>query len=168
MAKKIVKSTTTSSKLEVNRDSLMGVVLDEINNNVNAGDLTAIDELIKAIPTEKLLAFLPEEFTKHIKVIESPTQVDELPCLNVTHVQVYPLAEMVGKTRARARIVLNEQFQLTGLRIVEGSNGLYVSYPSDPSYKGEDCRPLFYPLTKALRENIEAAILIKYNEMNND
>lgn len=84
--------------------------------------------------------------------------------LAVTHVQVHVLKESQGKTKALARVVLNEQMQLTGLRVVDGSNGLFVSYPNDPSYKGEDYRSLFYPLTKELREHIEHCVLEKFQE----
>jgi len=85
--------------------------------------------------------------------------------LAVTHVQVHLLKESLGKTRAFARVVLNEQLQLTGLRIMDGSNGLFVSYPNDPSYKGEDYRSIFYPLTKELREHVEHCVLQKYQEV---
>ncbi len=84
--------------------------------------------------------------------------------LAVTNVQVHALKESLGKTKAFARVVLNEQMQLTGLRVVEGSNGLFVSYPNDPSYKGEDYRSLFYPLTKELREHVEHCVLEKFQE----
>ncbi|HSQ41067.1 MAG TPA: SpoVG family protein [Fibrobacteraceae bacterium] len=86
----------------------------------------------------------------------------EMECLQATHVQVYILKDPVGKTRAFARVVLNEQMQLTGLRVVDGSNGLFVSYPNDPNYKGEDYRSLFYPITKDLRERLEQAVLEEY------
>lgn len=85
-------------------------------------------------------------------------------CLEITNVQVYPLKEAVGKTRAMVRVVLEDQLQLTGMRIVDGSNGLFVGYPNDPGYKGEDFKSLFYPVTKELREHIEHAVLAKYQE----
>lgn len=82
--------------------------------------------------------------------------------LTITHVQVHLLKEALGKTKALARVVINEQLQLTGLRVVDGSNGLFVSYPNDPSYKGEDYRSIFYPLNKELREHVEHCVLEKY------
>lgn len=85
--------------------------------------------------------------------------------LKVTHVQVYTLDTPTGKTRALCRVVLNEQLQLTGLRVVDGANGLFLSYPNDPSYKGEDYRSLFYPVTRELREHIEQEVLKKYHEI---
>lgn len=81
-----------------------------------------------------------------------------------TNVQVYPLTEHMGKTRAFARVVLNDQLQLTGLRVIEGSNGLFVSYPNDPSYNGEDYKSIYYPITRELRDAIEQAVLTKFNE----
>lgn len=85
--------------------------------------------------------------------------------MQVTGCQVFMLKEPCGKTRALARCLLDDQLQLTGLRVVLGANGLFLSYPNDPGYKGEDYRSLFYPVTKDLRNHIEDAVLTKYREM---
>jgi len=84
--------------------------------------------------------------------------------LEITNVQTFPLKEPLGKTKGFARVVLNDQIQLTGLRIVDGANGLFVAYPNDPSYKGEDYKSIFYPLTRELRDHIETVVIAKYNE----
>ena len=84
--------------------------------------------------------------------------------LKVTSVQVYPLREPVGKTRALARVVLNDQLQLTGMRVVDGANGLFIAFPNDPTYKGEDYRSIFYPVTRDLRDHIEQSILDVYKQ----
>ena len=102
--------------------------------------------------------------TKKVTKKQNPEVPTGCNGIVVTSVQIYLLKEPMGKTRALARIVLNDAFQLTGLRIVDGSNGLFVSYPNDPSYKGDDYRSLFYPLTGELREQVEEAVLAKYNE----
>jgi len=101
------------------------------------------------------------------KVQDAPAEVETstIPVLPISQIQVYVLKEAVGKTKALARVVLGEQMQLTGLRIVDGANGLFVSYPNDPSYKGEDYRSLFYPITRELRESIEEALVRKYHEV---
>ena len=82
--------------------------------------------------------------------------------LEVTNVQIYPIKEPKGKLRAMARIVLADQLQLTGLRVYDGAKGLFVSYPNDPSYKGEDYRQIFHPVTGELRAAIEKAVLDEY------
>jgi len=57
---------------------------------------------------------------------------------------------------------------LTGLRVYNGTNGLFVSYPNDPRYKGEDYKQLFYPVTKELRDLVETAILKEYDNAINE
>lgn len=82
-------------------------------------------------------------------------------CLAVTAVQVFP-DEQLGSIKATATVVLNDQLQIRGLRVIDGSNGLFVSYPVDPFYKGEDFRSVVCPITRQLREHIENCVLEKY------
>ena len=81
----------------------------------------------------------------------------------VSDVNIFPVKESKGKLKAFARIVLNHQFQLTCLRIYEGSKGLFVAYPNDPGAK-EEYRQIFFPLSRLLRDSIEKSILAKYHE----
>ena len=85
-------------------------------------------------------------------------------CLAVTQVQVYPFKETpsMGKLLGMASIVLNDQLLVRHLRIMEGENGLFVGYPNDPFYKGEDFRSVCFPMTRQLREHIENCVLEKY------
>jgi len=92
------------------------------------------------------------------------TFFDVLTCSNV---QVYPIKEPMGKTKAMARVTINEQLQLVGLRVVDGINGFFVSYPLDPHNKSEDYHSIYYPITKELREHIEQCVLEKYQEVMN-
>ena len=103
---------------------------------------------------------------KAIKKLDAPATAEmrEL-CLMVTASQVFPLHSPQGKTLALARCVLNEQIQMTGIRIVDGVNGLFVAYPNDPGYKGDDYRPLYYPITQELRDHIEEVLLNQYHEV---
>lgn len=85
-------------------------------------------------------------------------------CLSVTQVQVFPFKEgpSMGHIKGYAKITLNDQFQISGLRIMESENGLYVAYPNDPFYKGEDYCSVCFPITRQLREHIETCVLEKY------
>ena len=85
-------------------------------------------------------------------------------CLAVTQVQVCPFEEgpSTGKLLAMASSVLNDQLHIRGLRIMEGENGLFVGYPNEPFYKGEDFRSVCFPMTRQLREHIENCVLEKY------
>lgn len=85
-------------------------------------------------------------------------------CLAVTNVQVFPFNEGVtmGNVKGLASVVLNDQFLVRGLRVMEGEYGLFVSYPIDPFYNGEDFRNVCNPITRQLREHIENCVLEKY------
>ena len=86
-------------------------------------------------------------------------------CLAVTQVQVFPFKEgpSMGHIVGMASVILNDQFQIRGLRIMEGENGLFVGYPNDPFYKGDDFRSVCFPMTRQLREHIENCVLEKYS-----
>ena len=89
-------------------------------------------------------------------------------CLRVTHVTVYPFKLSVDKSnhiRGVAEIVLNDQLIVRGLRVMDGVNGLFVSYPNDPFYKGEDFRSIYYPISREQREVVENAVLDKYKSI---
>ena len=85
-------------------------------------------------------------------------------CLAVTKVQVYPFRDgaICGKILALATVVLNDQLTIRGLRVMDGEYGMFVGYPNDPFYKGEDLRSIVFPITRALREHIENCVLEKY------
>lgn len=104
----------------------------------------------------KLLQDEPEETIAP----ESPA----FDCLAVTQVQVFPFKEgpSLGHLKGLAQIVLNDQLVIRGLRIMDGLNGLFVSYPIDPFYKADDFRSICNPLTRQLREHIENCVLEKY------
>lgn len=85
-------------------------------------------------------------------------------CLAVTSVQVYPFKEGVnmGHMKGLASVVFNDQFVVRGLRVMDGEYGLFVSYPNDPFWKGDDYRSLCHPISRQLREHIENCVLEKY------
>lgn len=124
-------------------------------------DKQLITEQIAKVQNElerlnKLLQDEPEETIAP----ESPA----FDCLAVTQVQVFPFKDGVnlGHLKGLAQIVLNDQLVIRGLRIMDGLNGLFVSYPIDPFYKADDFRTILNPITRQLREHIENCILEKY------
>lgn len=91
----------------------------------------------------------------------------QFDCLAVTEVNVFPFKEpsLTGKIKGLATVVINDQLLLRGLRITDGANGLFVGYPLDPFYKGEDYRTVFSPMSRQFREHVENCVLEKYQEM---
>lgn len=98
------------------------------------------------------------------KVVKDTAASAAFDCLAVTQVNVWPFKEgaNLGHMKGLAQIVLNDQMVIRGLRIMDGANGLFVGYPNDPFYKGEDFRSICNPLTRQLREHIENCVLEKF------
>ena len=92
------------------------------------------------------------------------TEEKAFECLSVTNVQVFPFRDgaKFGNILGYANVVLNNQLLISGLRIMDGVNGMFVGYPPNPLYKGEDLRSSVFPITRALREHIENCVLEKY------
>lgn len=118
------------------------------------------EQIVKVQNELERLAKLLQDEPEETVAPESPA----FDCLAVTQVRVFPFKEgpSLGHLKGLAQIVLNDQLVIRGLRIMDGLNGLFVSYPIDPFYKGDDLRSILNPITRQLREHIENCVLEKY------
>ena len=97
-------------------------------------------------------------------------KINAFDCICVTDVKIQPVRQIEGvtHTRAIAEIVFNDQLLIRGIRVVEGENGLYISYPFPfhPT-KGEDGqqRSSVFPITKVLRDHVESVVIEKYQDV---
>jgi len=90
--------------------------------------------------------------------------------MNITKVYITKLQD--NKTKALASITINEEFVVTGLKVMEGQNGLWVSMPSKKNNKPNDKYDdnykayfdIAYPITKEAREDIQKAVLAEYTK----
>ena len=75
----------------------------------------------------------------------------------VTQVKVFPFKEglTIGRIKAIAEFVLNDQLLLRGVCVMEGENGIFLDY------LGEDI-VAFLPMTRELLEEIETVVLNEY------
>lgn len=87
--------------------------------------------------------------------------------IKVTSVRVFPFKETskMMYTKGMANITLNDAIVIRGLRIMNGPDGLFVAYPADPFFKGEDTRSIVAPSKDDVRAYIEAVVLNKFNEV---
>ena len=96
-------------------------------------------------------------------------KINAFDCICVTDVKIQPVRQIEGvtHTKAIAEIVFNDQLLIRGIRVVEGENGLYISYPFpiQPT-TGEDGqqRSTVFPITNVLRDHVEAVVLEKYQD----
>ena len=84
--------------------------------------------------------------------------------LEVTGVRVYlRKASKKSNLLASVQIELNDEFVVTGLKVLDGKNGEFVAFPSE-KWKDEEYHDIAFPITKEAREMICDAILDAYHE----
>lgn len=86
--------------------------------------------------------------------------------IEITDVVIYPLRNTPtsdSKLKAFARVVLNDQFIISGLRIFEGKNGLFISFPQEYNKKEEKGYDVCFPITAEFRQYIMDQVLSQYS-----
>jgi len=78
-------------------------------------------------------------------------------------IQVYPLEQSKSNTKAFASVSVDDMVAIRGVRVVEGSNGLFVSMPQSKVGDG-DFRDVAFPLIPDLRKAITKEILKEYKQ----
>ena len=66
-----------------------------------------------------------------------------------------------GAMRANASVNINDSFAIRGVKVMEGSNGLFVSMPSYKAGNGE-YKDICFPCTKQSRIEFDKAVLGEY------
>lgn len=90
----------------------------------------------------------------------------------ITNVSVYTLNDANSKTVALATVTIDDCLVLTGLRIVKGKKGMFVSMPqrklSKPDKNGNEYADIFFPVTHDFREELNNAVLDEYDKKVNE
>ena len=84
--------------------------------------------------------------------------------IEVTDVIIFPVRKLSekSKTRAFARLVINDQFIISGIKVMEGINGVFVRFPQESSSEGKTVDVCF-PITAELRVYLHDQILSQYS-----
>ncbi len=84
--------------------------------------------------------------------------------IEVTDVVVYPIKNKKenSKTVAFARIVLNDQFIISGVKIIEGVNGTFIAFPQEYNKKEGKGYDICFPTTAELRSYFSEQVLSQY------
>ena len=82
--------------------------------------------------------------------------------MEITQVRVFPVQE--DKLKAFISIVLDGCFVVSDIKIIEGTNGLFVSMPSKKRKDGS-FRDIAHPLNNETRRKFEEQIIAKYREV---
>ena len=85
--------------------------------------------------------------------------------MKVTDVTIYNISkrEPNSKLYAFAKIELNNQFIIHGIRIYEGDNGPFMTFPQDSGHPGiKDQKIVCHPTTAELRVHINEHVMAEY------
>ena len=68
-----------------------------------------------------------------------------------------------SKMKGSASVIIDDCFKITGIKIIEGSNGLFLSMPSRKLKDGTN-RDIVYPINSETRKLFNDAILTEYEK----
>ena len=71
--------------------------------------------------------------------------------------------QFAGPCRATASLNINGCFAVRGVKLMEGSNGLFVSMPGQINSKGE-IKDICFPYTREARAELESAVVTAYQQ----
>ena len=83
--------------------------------------------------------------------------------MKITETRVFPLSKKDSNLKAFASVTIDDAICITGIRIVEGKIGLFMSMPQSKDNDGE-YHDIAFPITKEAREELEAAVLDAYDD----
>ena len=85
--------------------------------------------------------------------------------MEITKISVTPYEN--GRTKGFATITIDDAFVVTGITIVEGQNGKFISFPQRKN-KDDEWKDVCFPNSKEVRDSITSIILDAYNEKLNE
>lgn len=83
--------------------------------------------------------------------------------MEITSVSVKKIEKEDSRMKGIATIILDDQFAVHDIRIIEGDNGLFTAMPNRKTATG-GYRDVAHPINPEARDMIEKAILDAYNK----
>ena len=81
--------------------------------------------------------------------------------MEITDVRVFPVDE--EKLKAFVSIIIDDCFVVSDIKVISGTNGLFISMPSKRRKNGT-FRDIAHPLNSETRKRIEDKVLARYRE----
>lgn len=85
----------------------------------------------------------------------------------ITNIRISPINNEKSNCCAMVSVTLANVFCISGIKIVDGSKGLFVSMPSAKNKKGE-WHDICYPITKEFRKVMRDSILNAFDALQED
>lgn len=84
--------------------------------------------------------------------------------MNISDIRIKLVNKDDSKLKAVASFTIEEAFVIHDVKVIDGSNGLFVAMPSKQSPNGEARKDIAHPRNTETREQISSAILAAYEE----
>lgn len=85
--------------------------------------------------------------------------------MKVTAKVFLPKKEM-GKLKAFASLKIEDKIVITGVKLYEGKNGMFINFPQYKS--GDDYEDIVFPLNYGLRDKLTKLVISEYNKIVDD
>lgn len=82
--------------------------------------------------------------------------------MQITDIRIRSV-EKEGKMKAVVSIMIDDEFVVHDIKIIEGEKGMFIAMPSRKAADGE-YRDIAHPINTATRERLQSMILSKYQE----
>lgn len=85
----------------------------------------------------------------------------------ITDIHIFPINNKKSNCCAMVSITLANAFRISGIKIMDGSKGLFVAMPSAKNNKDE-WHDICYPITKEFRKVMSDSILNAFDSLQED
>ncbi len=82
--------------------------------------------------------------------------------MEITHIRIFPIEE--DKLKAFVSVVFDHCFVVSDIKIIQGTNGLFVSMPSKRRKNGT-FQDIAHPLNNETRRRFEEQIIARFREV---
>lgn len=83
--------------------------------------------------------------------------------MEITEVQIKKFEKENSRMKGIATVILDNEFAVRDIRIIDGVNGLFIAMPSRKKANG-DYKDTAHPITKEARKKFEDAIFEAYEK----
>ena len=87
--------------------------------------------------------------------------------MKITKVEIEKVEKELSRLKGYVSVVLDDEFVINDIRIIDGNKGLFVAMPSRKTTTG-GYKDIYHPLTSEVRNMFEDAIFEEYNKENSN
>lgn len=99
-------------------------------------------------------------------LLPSSTSASSLDGLTLTEIRIWPVRDPdASRVKAMASLTFNGGIRVNGCRLIEGSKGLFVSFPAEKKAGTEEWVSFVHPVSREIGEVIQGKVIERYHEL---